>query len=76
MQLGLTLGYWGRAMPDGLAEPAVAAERSGFDAAWTGESWGSDAFSPLVLIATATERIRLGTAVARAARERSEQERE
>ena len=58
MQLGLTLGYWARGMPDGLVELAAAAERAGFDAAWTGESWGSDAFSPLVLIAAATERIR------------------
>ncbi len=59
----MTLGYWGRAMPDGLVDLAVAAERAGFDAAWTGESWGSDAFSPLVLIAAATETIRLGTGV-------------
>ena len=58
MRLGLTLGYWGRAMPEGLVELATEAERAGFDAAWAGESWGSDAFSPLVLIAAATERIR------------------
>ena len=63
MQLGLTLGYWGRAMPEGLVQLAVEAERAGFDAAWTGESWGSDAFSPLVLIAASTERILLGTGV-------------
>ena len=31
-------------MPDGLVELAAAAEQAGFDAAWTGESWGSDAF--------------------------------
>lgn len=54
-------------MPDGVVELAAAAERAGFDAAWTGESWGSDAFSPLVLIAAATERIRLGTGVAQLA---------
>ncbi len=50
-------------MPEGLVELAVAAEQAGFDAVWTGESWGSDAFSPLVLIAGATKRIRLGTGV-------------
>lgn len=54
-------------MPDGVVELAAAAERAGFDAAWTGESWGSDVFSPLVLIAAATERIRLGTGVAQLA---------
>jgi F420-dependent oxidoreductase-like protein len=31
---------------------------------WSAESWGSDAFSPLVLLAAHTERIRLGTGVA------------
>ncbi len=64
VQLGLTLGYWGRSMPDGLVKLAAAAEDAGFDAVWTGESWGSDAFSPLVLIAAHTSRVRLGTGVA------------
>ena len=67
MQLGLTLGYWGRSMPDGLVGLAVAAEGAGFDAVWTAECWGSDAFSPLVLIAGATERLRLGTGIAQIA---------
>ena len=62
MQLGLTWGYWGRGMPDGLVEVTVAAEREGFDAVWTAESWGSDAFT-LALLAAHTERIRLGTGV-------------
>ncbi len=63
MDLGLTLGYWGRAMPDLFVEKVVAAEEAGFDAVWTAESWGSDAFSPLALIAAHTERIKLGTGV-------------
>jgi len=63
MELGLTWGYWARQMPDRLVELSVAAERAGFDAVWSAESWGSDAFSPLVLIAANTQRIKLGTGV-------------
>jgi len=63
MELGLTWGYWGRGMPDDLVKLSVAAENAGFDAVWSAESWGSDAFSPLVLIAANTERIKLGTGV-------------
>jgi len=51
-------------MPDNFVEITVAAEQAGFDAVWSAESWGSDAFSPLVLLAAHTERIRLGTGVA------------
>ena len=54
-------------MPEGLVELAAAAEQSGFDAVWSGESWGSDAFSPLVLVAARTRRVRLGTGVAQLA---------
>ena len=50
-------------MPDNLVELSVEAEKLGFDAVWSAESWGSDAFSPLVLIAAHTERIKLGTGV-------------
>lgn len=57
------LGYWGRAMPADLIEIATAADRAGFDAMWSAESWGSDAFSPLVLAAAHTEHIKLGTGV-------------
>jgi len=63
MQLGLTLGYWGRSMPADLVEIAKAADGCGYDAVWSAESWGSDAFTPLALIAAHTERVRLGTGV-------------
>jgi len=63
MDLGLMLGYWGRAMPADLVEMAKAADEAGFDAMWSAESWGSDAFSPLVLAAAHTNRIKLGTGV-------------
>ncbi|MGW0038994.1 LLM class F420-dependent oxidoreductase [Gordonia sp. NPDC003376] len=64
MKLALQLGYWGA---DPIAEaPALvaAAELSRFDAVFTAESWGSDAYTPLAWWGAATERVRLGTAVA------------
>lgn len=64
MKLGLQLGYWG-ADPIGNAPDLIAAaEESGFDAVFTAESWGSDAYTPLAWWGAATERVRLGTAVA------------
>ena len=43
---------------------ATFAEGLGFDSVWTGESWSSDAFSPLAAVAAATSRIRLCTGIA------------
>ena len=63
MQLGLSLGYWGAQPPTDLVPTVQEAERLGYDAAWTAESWGSDAFSPLVYLAAHTKRIRLGTGI-------------
>jgi len=63
MDLGLTLGYWNRAMPTDLVDLFKAADQLGYDAVWSAESWGSDAFSPLVLAAAHTENIKLGTGV-------------
>src|SRR5205085_9025946 len=40
------------------------AERLGFDAVFTAESWGSDAFSPLAALSTQTTTIKLGTSIA------------
>ncbi len=65
LKLGLQLGYWGALCPgDSHAELAIEAEKLGYDSVWTGESWGSDAFTPLTRIAAKTSRIRLGTSVA------------
>lgn len=63
MQLGLQLGYWGAAPPEGAADLVVAAEQAGFDAVFAAESWGSDAFSPLCWWGSRTERVSLGTSV-------------
>ncbi|NIB42126.1 LLM class F420-dependent oxidoreductase [Pseudomaricurvus alkylphenolicus] len=64
LKLGLQLGYWTKGCPgNSQAELAIEAERLGFDSVWTGESWGSDVFTPLAWIGAQTERIRLGTSV-------------
>jgi F420-dependent oxidoreductase-like protein len=63
MKLGLQLGYWGAAPPEGVAEVVAAAEASGFDAVFTAEAWGSDAFTPLAWWGRETSRLRLGTSI-------------
>ena len=63
MKLGLVWGYWSRGMPEGFVPLTQEAERLGYDSVWTADSWGSDAFSPLVWLAAHTERIRLGTGI-------------
>ena len=57
------MGYWGAQPPTDLVPLVQEAERLGYDAGWTAECWGSDAFSPLVYLAAHTERIRLGTGI-------------
>jgi len=66
LKLGLQLGYW-TAEPRPARElvaSATLAESLGFDSVWTGESWSSDAFSPLAAVAAATTRVRLATGIA------------
>jgi F420-dependent oxidoreductase-like protein len=63
MKLGLIWGYWGAQPPTDLVEKTVLAEELGFDTAWSAESWGSDAFSPLAYLSAATKTINLGTSV-------------
>ena len=63
MKLGLQLGYWGAQPPANHRELVAAADRSGFDAVYTAEAWGSDAYTPLAWYGSETERVRLGTSV-------------
>ena len=63
MKLGLQLGYWGTHPPENTAELVSAAEESGFDALFTAEAWGSDAYTPLAWWGSSTRRLRLGTSV-------------
>lgn len=63
MKLGLQLGYWGAQPPTNHAELVAAAEEAGFDAVFTAEAWGSDAYTPLAWWGSSTSRVRLGTSV-------------
>ncbi|GAB2976705.1 LLM class F420-dependent oxidoreductase [Nocardioides montaniterrae] len=63
MKLGLQLGYWGAQPPTGVAELVAAAEEAGWDAIFTAEAWGSDAFTPLAWWGRETSRVRLGTSI-------------
>jgi F420-dependent oxidoreductase-like protein len=66
MKLGLQFGYW-TALPRPARElvaAATSAEDLGFDSIWTGESWSSDAFSPLAAVAAATSKVKLCTGIA------------
>ena len=64
LKLGLQLGYWGAQPPDNLIGTAQEAEQLGYDAIFTAEAWGSDAFTPLSWIGAHTQKIRLGTSIA------------
>ncbi len=64
LRLGLNLGYWAGGPPPGAAEVVVEAERLGFDSVWTAEAYGSDALMPLAWWGSATDKLKLGTAIA------------
>jgi F420-dependent oxidoreductase-like protein len=63
MKLGLQLGYWGAGPPVGTGDLVKAAEDAGFDAIFTAEAWGSDAFTPLAWWGSETSKVRLGTSI-------------
>lgn len=64
MKFGLQLGYWAAQPPTNHAQLVAAAEEAGFDAMFTAEAWGSDAFTPLAWWGRQTSRLRLGVSVA------------
>jgi alkanesulfonate monooxygenase SsuD/methylene tetrahydromethanopterin reductase-like flavin-dependent oxidoreductase (luciferase family) len=59
---GLTVPFTGVALGDN-AELYERAEAAGYTDLWSGETNGPDGFSPLVLGAAWTEKVRLGTGV-------------
>jgi F420-dependent oxidoreductase-like protein len=63
VKIALQLGYWGAHPPTNDVDLVDAAERSGYDAVFTAESWGSDAYTPLAWLGRSTSRLRLGTSV-------------
>ena len=62
LRLGLNLGYSGAQiqLPMDMVQEA---DRLGFYAVWTAESYGSDSVTPLAWIGALTRRIHLGTAI-------------
>ncbi len=62
MQIGVHLGHWERE-PNDVIGLAHEAESLGFESVWVSETWGSDAVVLASAIATATERIGVGTGI-------------
>ncbi len=62
MRLGMTIGGRG-ARPSVDMALVLEAERLGFDSVWTGESWGSDAVTPVAWVLGQTTRIKAGTGI-------------
>jgi F420-dependent oxidoreductase-like protein len=63
MKLGVTLGYWEASPRTDTLELMCEAERLGYDAVFTAESWGSDALTPLAWYGSQTSTIKLGTSI-------------
>ena len=62
MRIGLSVGYSGARMELPLAL-VQEADRLGYYAVWTAESYGSDALTPLTWLGALTQNIKLGTAI-------------
>ena len=62
MKLGITLSV-GSARPAVDMDRVLEAERLGFDSVWCGESWGTDAVTPVAWVLAQTTRIKAGTGI-------------
>lgn len=62
LRLGLNIGYSGAKIELPL-EMIQEADRLGFFAVWTAESYGSDAVTPLAWLGALTRQVHLGTAI-------------
>lgn len=61
MKLAIGTGIGGNRQPD--IAFIQRAEALGYDSVWAGETWGTDALSPLAFIAALTDKIKLGTSI-------------
>ncbi|HJM98710.1 MAG TPA: LLM class F420-dependent oxidoreductase [Acidimicrobiales bacterium] len=64
MKLGAQYGYWTGQPRQDIIAVGMEAERLGFDSLWTGESYSSDAFTPLCWVGAHTTKIKLATGIA------------
>jgi probable F420-dependent oxidoreductase len=62
LRWGLTVPFTGVRLADHL-DLYRRAEAAGYDDLWSGETAGPDGFTPLVLAAAVTDRVRLGTGI-------------
>jgi F420-dependent oxidoreductase-like protein len=63
MRLGITIGMIRGATPKLEMEVVEEAERLGFHQVWCGESYGTDAVTPVTWVLARTSRIRAGTGI-------------
>lgn len=64
MRFGVGLQYFTAPIPPILGELLSQAERAGYESVWCGESYGSDAFTPLGYVAASTTTMRIGSSIA------------
>ncbi|WP_109527472.1 LLM class F420-dependent oxidoreductase [Nocardia aurea] len=63
MKYGVQISRWRTGVADIMHWVADEGEELGIDSAWTSESYGGEAFTPLAWMAAKTSRIRLGTGI-------------